>query len=181
MKWMIASDLHGSAACCRRMLDRFETEGAARLLLLGDLLYHGPRNNLPQGYAPREVIPLLNAVRERLLCVRGNCDAEVDQMVLDFPILANYAVLPLEGRLVYATHGHQFGEGCPPPLCPGDILLCGHTHVPKCADHGSYWYLNPGSVALPKENSPRSYMTLEDGVFLWKELDTGRAYREYRA
>ena len=106
MKWMIASDLHGSALYCKKMIEAFEREGADRLLLLGDLLYHGPRNDLPEGYAPKEVIPLLNSLRPKLLCVRGNCDAEVDQMVLDFPILADYAVLPVGGRLVYATHGH---------------------------------------------------------------------------
>lgn len=106
MKWMIASDLHGSAFYCRQMIKAFQREGADRLLLLGDLLYHGPRNDLPEGYAPKEVIPLLNSLKQKLLCVRGNCDAEVDQMVLDFPILADYAVLPVGGRLVYATHGH---------------------------------------------------------------------------
>lgn len=106
MKWMIASDLHGSAFYCKKMIKAFERERADRLLLLGDLLYHGPRNDLPEGYAPKEVIPLLNGLKPALLCVRGNCDAEVDQMVLDFPILADYAVLPVGRRLVYATHGH---------------------------------------------------------------------------
>ena len=106
MKWMIASDLHGSAYYCRKMLEAFEREGADRLFLLGDLLYHGPRNDLPREYAPKEVIPLLNGKKEVLLCVRGNCDAEVDQMVLEFPVLADYAVLPVGQRLIYATHGH---------------------------------------------------------------------------
>ena len=106
MKWMIASDLHGSAFYCKKMIKAFERERADRLLLLGDLLYHGPRNDLPEGYAPKEVIPLLNGLKPALLCVRGNCDAEVDQMVLDFPILADYAVLPVGRRLVYATHDH---------------------------------------------------------------------------
>ena len=177
MKWMIASDLHGSAFYCRQMLAAFEREGADRLLMLGDLLYHGPRNDLPKGYAPKEVIPLLNEVRERLLCVRGNCDAEVDQMVLQFPVLADYAALPVGRRLVYATHGHVYNLDHLPPLAPGDILLHGHTHVPAWTEFGQgNLYLNPGSLSIPKENSPHSYMTLEDGVFRWKELEHSTEY-----
>ena len=106
MKWMIASDLHGSAKYCRQMVEAFERESADRLLLLGDLLYHGPRNDLPDGYAPKEVIPLLNGLKPKLCCVRGNCEAEVDQMVLRFPVMADYCILPVGEKLVYATHGH---------------------------------------------------------------------------
>ena len=179
MKLMIASDIHGSALFGRRMLDRFEEEGAQRLLLLGDLLYHGPRNDLPEGYAPKELIPLLAGVKERLLCVRGNCDTEVDQMVLPFPILADYAVLPFGERIIYATHGHHACEDNPPPLACGDLLLCGHTHVPAHRLHDGFVYLNPGSVSIPKEGSCRSYMTLEDGVFLWKRLDDGTVWDSF--
>ena len=179
MKWMIASDLHGSAVYCRRMIEAFEREGADRLLLLGDLLYHGPRNDLPEGYAPKEVMPLLNGMKPKLLCVRGNCDAEVDQMVLDFPILADYAVLPVGQRLVYATHGHVHNLKNLPPLAPGDILLHGHTHIPAWTEFGEEnLYLNPGSLSIPKENSPHSYMTLEDSIFQWKELASGEVYHE---
>lgn len=179
MKWMIASDLHGSAEYCRQMLAAFEREGADRLLLLGDLLYHGPRNDLPCGYAPKEVIPLLNGVKETLCCVRGNCDAEVDQMVLEFPVLADYCILPVGERLVYATHGHIYNTGHLPPLAPGDVLLHGHTHVPAWQEFGAgNLYLNPGSLSIPKENSPRSYMTLEDGTFQWKQLENGSVYHE---
>lgn len=178
MKWMIASDLHGSAFYCKKMLEAFERERADRLLLLGDLLYHGPRNDLPEGYAPKEVIPLLNGLKPVLLCVRGNCDAEVDQMVLDFPILADYAVLPVSGRLVYATHGHVNNLKNLPPLAPGDILLHGHTHIPAWTEFGKgNLYLNPGSVSIPKEGSAHSYMTLEGETFLWKTLE-GEVYRE---
>ena len=176
MKWMIASDVHGSAKYCRAMLERFDEEGAERLLLLGDLLYHGPRNDLPEEYAPKTVIALLNERRAKLLCVRGNCEAEVDQMVLDFPVLSDYAVLPLDGRVIYATHGHHGSEQTPPPLCPGDILLCGHTHVPACRDHGNFLYLNPGSVSIPKNGSRHSYMTLENGELLWKDVETGEVW-----
>ncbi len=176
MKLMIASDIHGSALYCRAMLDAFEREGAQRLILLGDILYHGPRNDLPDGYAPKQVIALLNPLRTRLLCVRGNCEAEVDQMVLEFPVLADYALMPLGARMVYMTHGHLHGEDNPPPLCPGDILLCGHTHVARLAEHPGFTYMNPGSVSLPKQDTPRSYMTLEDGEFAWKRLDDGQPY-----
>jgi len=181
MKWMIASDLHGSAKYCRLLLERMTQENADRLLLLGDLLYHGPRNDLPEEYAPKQVFAMLNGVADRLMCVRGNCDSEVDQMVLEFPILADYGVLTMEQRLIYATHGHVWSEETPPPMRPGDILLCGHTHVPKCASHGTFFYLNPGSVALPKDGSPHSYLVLEGTRFVWKDVVTGRAWQEWDA
>lgn len=178
MKWMIASDLHGSAYYCRKMLEAFEREGADRLFLLGDLLYHGPRNDLPREYAPKEVIPLLNGKKEKLLCVRGNCDAEVDQMVLEFPVLADYAVLPVGQRLIYATHGHIYHVKNLPPLAPGDVLH-GHTHVPAWTEFGQgNLYLNPGSVSIPKENSPHSYMTLEGNTMQWKELESSAVFHE---
>ena len=126
MKLMIASDIHGAAGYCRDLLSAFDREGAARLLLLGDILYHGPRNDLPDEYAPKQVLAMLNERRERLFCVRGNCDTEVDQMVLDFPILADYALLYAGSRTVFATHGHHYNTACPPPLAKGDILLHGH-------------------------------------------------------
>lgn len=179
MKWMIASDLHGSAYYCRKMMEAFEREGADRLFLLGDLLYHGPRNDLPREYAPKEVIPLLNGKKEKLLCVRGNCDAEVDQMVLEFPVLADYAVLPVGQRLIYATHGHIYHVKNLPPLAPGDVLLHGHTHVPAWTEFGQgNLYLNPGSVSIPKENSPHSYMTLEENTMQWKELESSAVFHE---
>ena len=189
MKWMIASDIHGSAYYCKKLLEAYKNEKADRLLLLGDLLYHGPRNDLPEGYAPKEVITLLNERQEDILCVRGNCEAEVDQMVLEFPVMADYCILTdcgknAEGnsdadRVIYATHGHLFGEENPPKLHKGDILLCGHTHVPKCVDHGEYIYMNPGSVSIPKEDSYHGYMTLENGIFTWKDLE-GNVMKEYQ-
>ena len=181
MKWMIASDIHGSAKWCRELLSAFEAGGYDRLLLLGDILYHGPRNDLPEEYAPKAVIAMLNPIKDKLLCVRGNCDTEVDQMVLDFPILADYAVLPLETRLVYLTHGHKYGETNPPALANGDILLCGHTHIPACREKEGFVYLNPGSVSIPKEGSAHGYMTLEDGVFNWRSLESKEVLNSFSA
>ena len=178
MKWMIASDIHGSAYYCRELLAAFEREGANKLLLLGDVLYHGPRNDLPRDYAPKQVIEMLNAIKEKLLCVRGNCDTEVDQMVLNFPVLADYAVLVAGERMIYATHGHVYNEQKLPPLQKGDVLLHGHTHVPKCTEHEDYLYINPGSVSIPKENSPHGYLILEGTQLTWKNLDS-EPYMEY--
>ena len=179
MKWLIASDIHGSAKYCRELLAAFDREEADRMLLLGDLLYHGPRNDLPEGYAPKEVIALLNARKESLFCVRGNCEAEVDQMVLEFPVLADSMLLYEAGRMIYATHGHHAGESNPPPFAKGSVLLNGHTHVPACVDHGDWLYLNPGSVSIPKENSPRGYMILENGEIQWKTL-AGEVWKTHR-
>ena len=179
MKFLIASDIHGSAEYCRLLLRAFESEKADRLLLLGDILYHGPRNELPKGYAPKEVIDILNPLGDKIFCVRGNCDSEVDQMVLEFPILADYAVIPIKDRIIYATHGHIYDQNNPPALSQGDILLCGHTHIPKCLETEKLIYINPGSVSIPKENSPHSYITLENGEFLWKDIRTNKSYNRF--
>lgn len=177
MKWLIASDIHGSAYYCEKLTECYMNERADRIILLGDILYHGPRNDLPKDYAPKRVIEMLNAFKDDILCVRGNCDSEVDQMVLKFPILADYAVVDLGERLIFATHGHVHNEEHLPPLKSGDVLLHGHTHVPGYVRHESYIYMNPGSVSIPKENSAHSYMTLENNVFIWKNLE-GIAYNE---
>lgn len=177
MKLMIASDIHGSAKYCRMLTEAFEKENPDKLLLLGDILYHGPRNDLPEEYAPKTVIQLLNPLKEKLLCVRGNCDTEVDQMVLDFPVLAEYCILWLDNRTIFATHGHKFNEQTLPPLCKGDILLNGHTHIPAYRETNGIIYINPGSVSIPKENSKHQYMILENNKFTWKELN-GSILRE---
>lgn len=173
MRLMFASDIHGDAVCCEKLLERFGVEKAERLFLLGDILYHGPRNDLPAGYAPKEVMRMLNERREDLLCVRGNCDTEVDQMVLDFPIMAEYALLYLEGRTVFLTHGHKIGAENPPSLKRGDILLCGHTHVQTVEDKGNFIYMNTGSASLPKNGKEKSYILYDDGVFYIKQLENG--------
>ena len=178
MKLMIASDIHGSAFYCRKLLEAWKSEQPDKLLLLGDILYHGPRNDLPKEYAPKQVISMLNEMKNELLCVRGNCEAEVDQMVLEFPVLADYCILYEEGHMIYATHGHVHNEKNVPPLKKGDILLHGHTHVPMCTEHETYTYINPGSVSIPKEESAHSYMIMENGTFTWKNLD-GEIYKTY--
>lgn len=178
MKYMIASDIHGSAKYCEQMCNRYENENASRLILLGDLLYHGPRNDLPHSYAPKEVIPLLNALKNDILAVRGNCDTEVDQMVLDFPILADYAIFDINGITMYVSHGHIYNEKNLPPFKTGDILLNGHTHIPKFVKHENYTYVNPGSVSIPKENSCRGYMVYENETFVHKDLN-GNTISEY--
>ena len=173
MKIMIASDIHGSAYYSEALLGAFAQEQADRLLLLGDILYHGPRNDLPKDYAPKAVIEMLSGLKERIFCVRGNCDTEVDQMVLPFPILADYCILNAGNRLIYATHGHHFNLSTLPPLQPGDILLHGHTHIPAWEPFGdNNLYCNPGSVSIPKENSPHSYLLLEDNTLTWKTLES---------
>ena len=172
MKLLIASDIHGDLESLELVLKAFKDEDCDRLLLLGDLLYHGPRNDLPTTYAPKKVIELLNANKDYIMNVKGNCDGEVDQMVLDFPILADYILLSLDGLTVFATHGHHHNTETPPPLLPGDILLHGHTHVLASVEFGKgNLYLNPGSAALPKEGNPRTYMVYENRCFTVKDFD----------
>ncbi len=171
MKWLIASDIHGSAFYCRKLMEAYEKEQASRMLLLGDLLYHGPRNDLPREYAPKEVISLLNGRASEILAVRGNCEAEVDQMVLDFPVMADYMVLSEEGLVIYCTHGHIWNAQNLPPLKQGDVLLHGHTHILKAEKEEGRWILNPGSVSIPKEGNPPSYAVLESGTFRIRDFE----------
>lgn len=171
MKYMFASDIHGSAFYCREMLKRYEESGADRLILLGDLLYHGPRNDLPKEYAPKEVIALLNAHRNEIYAVRGNCEAEVDQMVLEFPVMADYAVMVLNGLNFFVTHGHLFHEKHLPPMKKGDILIHGHTHLLRADRLDGYFILNPGSVSLAKGGFPNTWALLDGTVFTIYDFD----------
>lgn len=167
MKLLIASDIHGSAVWCKKMLEAFEKEGADKLALLGDILYHGPRNPLPDGYAPQEVFAMLNPVADRIIAVRGNCDSEVDQMVLDFNVSSDYAVLYDGATKITLSHGHR----PVPPLGKGDVYITGHTHVPlNAVEKEGYLHLNPGSVSLPKECSAHGYIVYENGNFAFKTL-----------
>ncbi|MBQ8572465.1 MAG: phosphodiesterase [Ruminococcus sp.] len=178
MKFFIASDIHGSAYYCEKLLEAYKTENADKILLLGDILYHGPRNDLPKDYAPKKVIAMLNPLKNEILAVRGNCDTEVDQMVLEFPILADYAIIATDNVLIYATHGHNFNNANLPPINKNDVLLHGHTHVPVVEEFDTHTYINPGSVSIPKENSPHSYMTFDGKTFLWKTLE-GKIYNTF--
>lgn len=165
MKYMFASDIHGSAWYCRKLLEEYRRSGADRLVLLGDILYHGPRNDLPREYAPKEVIGLLNGIKEEIYAVRGNCEAEVDQMVLEFPVMADYAVLALNGLTFYATHGHVYHPNHLPPMKSGDILIYGHTHLLRAEAIGSNYVLNPGSVSIPKGGNPATFGILDGQEF----------------
>ena len=177
-KFMFASDIHGSVYYLQKLLAAFEREGATRLVLLGDILYHGPRNDLPEGYDPKAVIAALSPLKDRILAVRGNCDTEVDQMVLPFPILVDYAVIAAADRLIDLSHGHKYGEDNPPPMGKGDVLVGGHTHVAKKTVKEDCTYLNPGSISIPKENTPRGYILFDGKAFLFKTL-SGELYDSY--
>jgi len=171
MKILFASDIHGSAYYCRRLLDIYKETKASRMVILGDILYHGPRNDLPREYAPKQVISMLNDMKKEIYAVRGNCEAEVDQMVLQFPVMADYCILNLDGRTFYVTHGHIYNENNLPPIQEGDILIHGHTHVLKAEQKEGYVLLNPGSVSIPKEGNPPTYAIFEDGVFTIKDFE----------
>lgn len=178
MKLFIASDIHGSAYYCKKLIDCINCEKPDRIILLGDILYHGPRNDLPLEYNPKQVIGLLNSLDYSIVSVRGNCDSEVDQMVLNFPILSDYGIIVLKEKTIFFTHGHIYNEEKLPPLRKGDIILSGHTHIQKKSNIGNYIYMNCGSVSLPKEDGFNGYMIITDEKFYWKDLD-GNIKMEY--
>ncbi len=172
MKLFIASDIHGSAYYAELMVKAFEASGADRLVLLGDILYHGPRNDLPRDYAPKRVIELLNPLSDRIIAVRGNCESEVDQMVLTFPVTSDYGIICDGDATLCLSHGHR----AIPPMTPNTVYLTGHTHVPKQTVENGVTFLNPGSVSIPKESSPHSYILYENNTFTWMNLETGNPY-----
>ncbi len=178
MKILIASDIHGSLKYCNMLVDRYKEEKCDKLILLGDVLYHGPRNDLPEEYNPKGVIALLNSMADEILCVRGNCEAEVDDMVLEFNVLADYALLFNGGKTFFLTHGHKFNPQNPPKLKKGDVLFNGHTHVSRIQETDTFLYVNPGSVSIPKENTPRGYVILTDEKIIHKNLK-GEFLEEY--
>ncbi len=171
MKIMFLSDIHGSVKYTKIAMEKFEEEKADKLVLLGDLMYHGPRNPLPDTYNPKEVADLLNEYKEKILCVRGNCDSEVDQMLLDFPIMSDYLEILLNNNKIFVTHGHIYNSDNMPNLNKGDIFIHGHFHLPITKKIEDVYYLNPGSITLPKENNKNSYGLLLYNKFLIKDLD----------
>lgn len=175
MKLFIASDIHGSSFYCKKMVSRFKEENADYMILLGDILYHGPRNNLPKLYNPKEVIGELNALKNKIICVRGNCDTEVDQMVLDFPINSEISYFYDNNILLFLTHGHIFSKENAPSFEKKYIFLYGHTHIPEFTEFKDFYYVNPGSVSIPKNGSEHSYILYENGMLIWKNLD-GKEY-----
>ena len=170
MKWMVASDIHGSAYYCEKMLSAYRESGAQKLVILGDILYHGPRNELPKDYAPKKVIAMLNEVADELLCVRGNCEAEVDQMVLPFPCMADYALLVSDDRTLFLTHGHLWNPDKLPPLAPGSLFFYGHTHIKLDEMRDDIRCINPGSMSFPKDGS-HSYAVYADGQLRFCTLE----------
>jgi putative phosphoesterase len=179
MKLFFISDIHGSLTDLSRALDCFEEEKADRLIILGDALYHGPRNPLPGGYNPAEVAAMLNRYKQQILAVRGNCDSEVDQMLIDYPMMETYSTLLVENRKFFLTHGHIYNPDEPPPLNPGDILAFGHTHLPIAEKRDAVYLFNPGSITLPKQGNPKS-VGLYDGECLQVKTLDGRILCDVR-
>ena len=179
MKLFFISDIHGSVYYLKKALDLFKEETADYLVILGDILYHGARNPLPLEYSPKEVIDIINSYSDRIIAVRGNCDSEVDEMVLDFPIMATYSNILYNNRRLFLTHGHIYNEVKLPNLRPGDVLIHGHTHVLRADKKDNIYIINPGSITLPKENNPHTYGVLDDDIFMIKDLE-GNVVKEIK-
>ncbi len=176
MKYLIASDLHGSAKYIGQLVQQIRIQQPDQVILLGDLLYHGPRNKLPDGYDPVEASELINSFGEKVLfCVRGNCDAEVDQTLIKFPIMSEYETLDVGSHRIFFTHGHHYNAENLPPIGSCDTLIHGHTHIPcRVRSHGVL-VCNPGSVSIPKGDSERGYLVLENETLSFFTLE-GKCY-----
>lgn len=171
MKFLVISDIHGSPVYLEKVLNIFENNNYDKLILLGDELYHGPRNPIPEGYNPKKVIEMLNQYKSKIIAVRGNCDSEVDQMVLNFPIMSDYHLIIWNNKKIFITHGHIYNKDNPLPLEKGDILLYGHFHIPMIIEENNNFFLNPGSITLPKENSPHCYGSFENNSFIIRDIE----------
>ncbi len=176
MKYFIISDIHGSSYYLKKALSLYQKSNAQKIVILGDILYHGPRNDLPKGYAPKEVIEILNSLSESIIAIRGNCEAEVDQMVLSFPCMDTYKRIELGDKKIYLTHGHHLDDV---PSKPDDIVLAGHTHVPKIKQTEKNVYINPGSVSIPKENSAHSCAIMDEEKIEFFDILTGQKYNSF--
>jgi uncharacterized protein len=177
MKIFFMSDLHGSLYYTKKALDNFKKENADYIVILGDELYHGARNPLPSEYNPKEVAQLLNEFADKIIAIRGNCDSEVDEMVLDFPMMATYSIILYDNRRLFLTHGHIYNEDNLPNLSGGDVFIYGHTHISKAEKQGAIFIINPGSITFPKGNCTNSYGVLEESTFKLKDLD-GNVFKE---
>lgn len=171
MNIFFISDIHGSLYYLKKAIERYKEEGAGYIVILGDVLYHGPRNQLPKDYNPQSVASLLNEYKDKIIAVRGNCDSEVDQMLIEYPMMSDYSIILCNNRRLFLTHGHIYNEDNLPELSENDVLVFGHTHIPEAKKHNKIYVLNPGSVSLPKENNPNSYAILKDDLFQIKDLD----------
>ncbi len=184
MRFVIASDIHGDAYWCERLVETYKQEkanGAEKLILLGDFLYHGPRNPVPEHYDPQKVAALLNPFKAEIVACRGNCEAEVDQWLLEFPVMAEYVPLVADGHTFFLTHGHHHSMENLPALQDGDFFLQGHTHIPVIREEelkdaegkvcGKVTLGNPGSITFPKDGSDHSYMLYEDGILTLRTLE----------
>lgn len=171
MKLFFISDIHGSLYYLKKAFENYEKEASDYIIILGDELYHGARNALPKGYNPKEVAEFLNGYKEKIIAVRGNCDSEVDEMVLEYPMMTTYSNILYNGKRLFLTHGHLYNRENLPKLSKGDVLIYGHTHVPVAEKQDDIVIINPGSISMPKENNPNSYGVLEDDLFQIKDLD----------
>ncbi|MEG2353187.1 MAG: phosphodiesterase [Clostridium sp.] len=178
MKLFFISDIHGSKYYLQKALQRYHEENADYIIILGDALYHGPRNALPKDYEPKEVCQLLNKYKDKIIAVRGNCDSEVDQMVLNYPMMSDYSIILYNNRRLFLTHGHIFNKDNLPNLSENDLIIHGHTHVPFAEKFENIFLINPGSISIPKENSPHSYGVLEDNLFQIKDLLEGITFKK---
>ena len=179
MKLFFISDIHGSLYYLKKAIELYKEEKANYIILLGDALYHGPRNPLPEDYNPQEVANILNEYKEKIIAVRGNCDSEVDQMLIEYPMMADYSIILYNNRRLFLTHGHIYNEKNLPKLSENDVLVHGHTHIPVAKKHNKIYVLNPGSISLPRENIPNSYAILQDDLFQIKDLD-GKVIKEIK-
>jgi len=177
MKLFFISDIHGSLSNLNKAIELFNKEKADKIVILGDVLYHGPRNPLPDEYNPAEVAEVLNRHKDKIIAVRGNCDSEVDQMIIEYPMMETYTMIQLEDRKFFLSHGHVYSPEELPPLNTGDIFAFGHIHLPIAEKQNDIYIFNPGSISLPKENNPKSYGIFADNTLSVKTFD-GKVLRK---